>query len=434
MNSDSRSNLPIVTRSKSKQTVLKPDSSASADVVMSASTVSSIEEKTRNIIECETKSSNRRNSFIKIIAAQDSESVDDVSVLVVDLRNKLAEKDMEVIELRDNINLLLEKVKIYTESIRGLRKEVTKLTEINDCLKKSNKMVSSSKSTQTNIAEVFQSQTQTTSTTSKCITEEKPSLKKSTRLCNNNPGYDSKKPKLLLLGDSQARDGLKYFEKTGMYINYNFLNIFKPNANFSDVVADIGQHTKDYNERDTVLIMAGTNNVLRGLRLESSCISEMLSTLHRTNVVIISIPYQRYKPVLDRLIYEANQKLYEATLGNDYATFIDVNQLLSETDYRRNNVHLSHGAKLKLFSYIQEILKLYYIDQPSYMEPDMFDSYGYGSSDPRPYPVLIRINTTSGNLDTIGNQRDMCTADDCSSSNSPYSSIDDTLIELNQCF
>lgn len=354
-------NKSIITRQRLKKNL----PSSASQVPVQKIITDTPEKNPKNIVEIEVKR-NRRNSLVKIIREQDPDSADGVSTLLMDLRNKLAERDSEIDDLKEINQGLIEKLELANRSFLSLKTKFDTIKKECHELKLKGDVQTLERSVQTDTTKITNNHTQTSDIidingdnveqkekVKKTVTPDAPTSK-FVRHSNAAP-TNIRKPRLLVVGDSQARDGLKYLEDTRLFTTHRVMNFFKPSATFSSVVDNLYHFTKEYSQRDTVVIMAGTNNVLKGLRLDLPYLSKIIKAMN-CGIVIVSIPYQRRKPVLNNLIFEYNIKLQEAAEQHANSTFVDVNALLEESDYKANNIHLSKRGKTKLFGYLSSFI------------------------------------------------------------------------------
>lgn len=105
--------------------------------------------------------------------------------------------------------------------------------------------------------------------------------------------HTPRKPKVLILADSNGRYcGNLVREKLGG--NVEVCNFFKPSAKISQVVESIQALTKDFDERDTVFIHGGSNDLQSKNTEIIQSVKQVLSTVNkvgkRTNVILSSVP------------------------------------------------------------------------------------------------------------------------------------------------
>ena len=84
---------------------------------------------------------------------------------------------------------------------------------------------------------------------------------------NSDKCVASSMPKILMLADSQGRHMAKKLHKT-FASQYAVQIIFKPNAELYNVTIDVRNLTKDFSESDYLIILAGTNDVLKGKKIQ----------------------------------------------------------------------------------------------------------------------------------------------------------------------
>lgn len=106
--------------------------------------------------------------------------------------------------------------------------------------------------------------------------------------------------------------------------------------------------------------MAGKNDILQGNSIKKEFANKLFNRLKHTNVCICSIPFSDNKPILNRLIYEANVLLYNAAMNYKKSiTFFDVNKILNRQHFQRYGIHMNNNGKIFLCRYLINAFQRY---------------------------------------------------------------------------
>lgn len=153
---------------------------------------------------------------------------------------------------------------------------------------------------------------------------------------NNESQVASKVIKIIIVGDSQARNiGNLIREKLNSGSNkgkFDVTSSCRPNATFNQVLSDLEGLTKDYTKNDFVLLMGGSNDIPQAkLDKYDEILDKIVRVAGRTNVVVSEVPYR----------YDLNN--FKSSKEN--AKFI--NRLLSSTMRHTNSFKVLKLAFLK---------------------------------------------------------------------------------------
>ncbi|KAF5284442.1 hypothetical protein FQR65_LT13549 [Abscondita terminalis] len=143
------------------------------------------------------------------------------------------------------------------------------------------------------------------------------------------------KAKILVLADDHGRglsDKLQQFNQN----KFDITVLFKPKANYEQVVQDIIHLTKSFNKKDYVIIIGGSNSIAQtGFKKLVSQIDDKYDT-YAVNRSIFNI---------NQIMCDTVEKLIK--LGSN-TTVVDINKNIVLNDYTRHGVHLNNKGKLNL--------------------------------------------------------------------------------------
>lgn len=163
----------------------------------------------------------------------------------------------------------------------------------------------------------------------------------------------SSSPRVLVLGDSHARDSAVIL-KSILPSHYQVSTIFKPNATLEVVLSDVFKLTTDFTKNDYIVIIGGANNALKGNIINQDFLRNLKQPLAKTNTLLLSVPYWYGRNILNNIIYNINCNLYKTL--HQYLKYVDINGIVSRTDYTRHGLHLNHRGKMNIFNYIAKII------------------------------------------------------------------------------
>ncbi|KAK5638780.1 hypothetical protein RI129_013075 [Pyrocoelia pectoralis] len=174
---------------------------------------------------------------------------------------------------------------------------------------------------------------------------------------NGNSNFiEKRKKKILILGDSQTRD-MGLILKSLLSTNFIVSNIFKPNGLLEDVVINISELTTEFSCDDFVIILAGSNNGLKGTKFDPVFLTKICEVKNKTNLILISTPFHHNKPLLNNFIYENNDTIFNHLNSDSLYNYkyIDINSLVSTNDFTKHGLHLRYNGKLKLLKHVIKI-------------------------------------------------------------------------------
>lgn len=164
--------------------------------------------------------------------------------------------------------------------------------------------------------------------------------------------------KILLLSDSQGRNGANII-KSNLHGKVDVCSIIKPNACFEDVVSDINNLATNFTKKDCVIIMAGTNNVLKNQRVDHKVLHGVVNSLKSTNTILVSAPPMHETPnIIGNRASSFNKYLYSYVDENMDISYVDMNNVVSRRDFTKHGLHLNMYGKHTFFKHIANTIKV----------------------------------------------------------------------------
>ena len=165
------------------------------------------------------------------------------------------------------------------------------------------------------------------------------------------------KRRILFIGDDQCRgatDLLQDYDK----VNFQIETLIKPNALFGDIVNNIKQMARDFNNKDFVVIFAGTYDVLRMNEVDVGIIHNLKTDLKHTNVYITSVPTINIKPEYSNHVKKFNNIMREVIddINCENFTFFDIGKYMREADICSHNVLLTVAERRRVIFYLYKAL------------------------------------------------------------------------------
>lgn len=164
---------------------------------------------------------------------------------------------------------------------------------------------------------------------------------------NENYNKSGSKSKFLILADSHGRNSVHFIQRE-LSDKYDVQCIFKPNASFENVINDLKSLTRKFTKNDVVVIIAGSNDAIKGATIDSAILNETINNCKNTNLIIVTIPYWENRPVLNRFSYNINLALYNKLRNNHDVKLIDINAIVKSSDFTLHGLHLNKRGKFKL--------------------------------------------------------------------------------------
>ena len=335
---------------------------------------------------------NLNNSYVTIVAEDDPEpNTDTLDSIIADLRSKLADAQQDLFKKEDQVRELTDNLEIFRRRIRLQQDTITELEDANAALSQQMEVIKEY-STRTSVElggleladggeELVDEEdlTRTTEADGGCckqhLTDDDALVASTARgdidIIEDVPGVGAplcrsekclprvpkvtsdhpprRRPRVLLLSDDQGR--FMATKMCGVFGNsHGVQSIFKPNATIVDVLADAPSLTKDFDKKDYVILMAGTNNIIRRQTINHTYFSRILNAMKHTNMIVLTVPYQTIDTNVNHRIFKFNSSLYNycmkyQTRASDGVFYYDVNYFLQRNLARSINFQLSHREK-----------------------------------------------------------------------------------------
>lgn len=158
--------------------------------------------------------------------------------------------------------------------------------------------------------------------------------------------------RIMVVGDSQSRGSsaiLKDYIRNGSIIE----TIVKPGAVFESVIEDLKKLTASFTKNDCVIVIAGTNNILSGQKLNKETVKDLMTELCHTRCLFVSVPFFSNNKLFNMCVNIFNSDLNDCICSfqcNDFR-FIDIHSILS-SDFSRSSLHLTKAEKRRLLFHI----------------------------------------------------------------------------------
>lgn len=170
----------------------------------------------------------------------------------------------------------------------------------------------------------------------------------------SKPVSDKSKNKLLIVGDSHARALGGYVDSYSLEM-YDTFTLCRPSARIYEVVRDIELFTKNFGDKDYVVIMGGSNDVRAHMKpILNGKIKAILSSLaSQTNVIFSTLPIRHGKNVnewINQAIHQCNYELYNDDIVSKLQ-ILPFNTMHSKY-FDRKGQHLNDKGKMSLGSMI----------------------------------------------------------------------------------
>lgn len=126
------------------------------------------------------------------------------------------------------------------------------------------------------------------------------------------------KRQLLILADSHGKNLSHSVEQRS---TLSVFSCVRPGAKFRNVIEDIDTFTKNMQKEDTVLVIAGSNNI--ETMSSTQFLNELQSLFERskdTNLILATLPLRYDQPNLDLKISSINKKLEDMAAKNNCFT------------------------------------------------------------------------------------------------------------------
>lgn len=168
---------------------------------------------------------------------------------------------------------------------------------------------------------------------------------------------NTSKTKIRILADSHGR-GLSRILCMNSPFNYDCCVVFKPNATFGNVINDYKSIVGSMNCDDTLIVIAGTNNVVNGHCKKDILdnATELLLNTINTKVIVATLPIRFDNPSLNRTIKSINNDLKHLVSSFEHCKLLPLDVLANPKYYTKFGLHFNSLGKRKIISSISELV------------------------------------------------------------------------------
>lgn len=287
-------------------------------------------------------------------------------------------------------NIELKKLEL-ADQITEASKLKSKISNLQDLLNNrqnssiSTTLLSNSPIPQVKSVQLLQPQSSTSNTTAPVASRniqksssQPPNCKNSSTLSDpsiSQPLFQNSSPtplkrRLLLVADSQGRNCGKIMRELLDPTVFKSLSFFMPNANFEDISHSACNLAGDFNKRDYVILLAGTNNALKNKLISTSFLQHTEKKLAHTNLIVILTPPLYGNLHSNSTILSNNMTLFSVFKKGSF--IVDSCSILSRTDYTLSGIHINHTGKIKLLTHIGKIITSAINKSPDLSAPELF--------------------------------------------------------------
>ncbi|KAG8320985.1 SUMO1 sentrin specific peptidase 8 [Homalodisca vitripennis] len=167
-----------------------------------------------------------------------------------------------------------------------------------------------------------------------------------------------KQTKIRFLADSHGR-GLSGLFLSNCPPNYDFCVDFKPNGTLKHVIKDYKTVVKPMCSNDTLIVFAGTNDIVNNGHCEQDIVGELEGLLMNTTalkVIIVALPLRFDKPSLNGIIKTINDELVSLASRFEHCTFLALDLLADRRFYTSHGLHLNYSGKRKIVSQLSSLI------------------------------------------------------------------------------
>ena len=165
-----------------------------------------------------------------------------------------------------------------------------------------------------------------------------------------------RRKKVLILADSQGRQCNKNLSKE-LNEHFEVQSVIKPGAKFCDVIKNVDNMCKDFNQDDCVIILAGTNDVDtiqdNGTYAIENGVKDLVKISKHTNLILNPVPYRYDDISLNHTISDINVSMHKVVnyCEDENSKNIQINfdlERLTRQNYTHHGLHLSRYGKINL--------------------------------------------------------------------------------------
>ncbi|XP_046688944.1 uncharacterized protein LOC124374842 [Homalodisca vitripennis] len=160
------------------------------------------------------------------------------------------------------------------------------------------------------------------------------------------------KKQLLIMADSHGKNLSSLVQQRS---SINVFSCVRPGAKFSGVVEDITALSKNFTKDDSVLIIAGTNNMeTMGIKRFLSEVKELLNKSNDLNLILATLPMRHDQPNLDLKISIINREI-ESIDPNRNCLVLPLHHLPRHL-YTNHGLHMNKRGKSRVDEMIVKII------------------------------------------------------------------------------
>lgn len=172
--------------------------------------------------------------------------------------------------------------------------------------------------------------------------------------------YKKKRRKVLVMGDSHSRN-IASSVSTNLSGKRSVTGSVHPGGRFNDVVQELPELTKDYQKEDTVVLVAGANDIYHNeFHNAKHHLLKSLNSLQHTNVLVVGVPHRHDlmpTSIVNKEIAKANRQFKKIIEGYQYCEFLDVSNFERDM-FTNHGLHLNSRGKDHLALNISNVLTI----------------------------------------------------------------------------
>lgn len=260
--------------------------------------------------------------------SSEGDSTENLERTIQELVEEREMKDKHFQKLKRNSELLIREATVredeLNEIIKNQEENIQKLRELITELKRSlgnyTKKVTQTAGTQTFVdtktvsigtdsSQSVKTNNSSTSTDINCVHADKQTATNETFIEASMQSKTCDRRKLLVLSDDYGRNVGKFLYRERRFHNFQIQSIYKPGASYQQVIENLEDLSRNFTNRDHVVIIAGSNNFTRATKYPLfKDIWNKVEKCRDLNFTLVNVPYKK-KSVANHYIRKFNQKL-----------------------------------------------------------------------------------------------------------------------------
>lgn len=180
---------------------------------------------------------------------------------------------------------------------------------------------------------------------------------------------DSRRPRLLICGDSMTRDMATILQQ--LLPHYSVESVTYPGAPLSQCIKDISKYSVNFSKSDIILILAGSNDIpLLTLERLETLFQSICELGKSTNLIFSGIPYRYDNIKFNSNIFASNLCILKLCQTYNFFYF-ESNFFMSRDHYTRHGLHFNLSGKQHFCEFFSKSIEFFQPPNNVFIMPNL---------------------------------------------------------------